>query len=142
LITDWITWPRGDEDIAIQTRQKIQLNSQNNQIVITVTNEGIKQGEDSITDQAEIQRYNILMLNELIDSINKLLSTATSSGAQGRYAIIDVQTGSDSSGLPHIIVRAPYDVVWDRLPSVLESIGIQVVTVVVRPDQLPSLLMV
>ncbi|WP_032114900.1 outer membrane protein assembly factor BamC [Candidatus Arsenophonus nilaparvatae] len=126
LITDWITWPRGDEDIAIQTRQKIQLNSQNNQIVITVTNEGIKQGEDSITDQAEIQRYNILMLNELIDSINKLRSTATSSGAQGRYAIIDVQTGSDSSGLPQIIVRAPYDVVWDRLPSVLESIGMQV----------------
>ncbi|MDR5611685.1 MAG: outer membrane protein assembly factor BamC [Arsenophonus sp.] len=126
LITDWITWPRGDEDIAIQTRQKIQLNPQNNQIVITVTNEGIKQGEESITDQAEIQRYNILMLNELIDSINKLRSTATSSGAQGRYAIIDVQTGSDSSGLPQIIVRAPYDVVWDRLPSVLESIGMQV----------------
>ncbi len=126
MITDWITWPRGDEDIAIQTRQKIQLNPQNNQIVITVTNEGIKQGEDSITDQAETQRYNILMLNELIDSINKLRSTATSSGAQGRYAIIDVQTGSDSSGLPQIIVRALYDVVWDRLPSVLESIGIQV----------------
>ncbi|MFS1563736.1 MAG: outer membrane protein assembly factor BamC [Candidatus Arsenophonus phytopathogenicus] len=126
LITDWITWPRGDEDIAIQTRQKIQLNPQNNQIVITVTNEGIKQGEENITDQAGLQRYNILMLNELIDSINKLRSTATSSGAQGGYAIIDVQTGSDSSGLPQIIVRAPYDVVWDRLPSVLESIGMQV----------------
>ncbi|CAA2931100.1 Outer membrane protein assembly factor BamC [Arsenophonus endosymbiont of Bemisia tabaci Q2] len=94
LITGWITWPRGDEYIAIQTRQKIQLNPENNQIVITVTNESIKQGEESITDQAEIQRYNILMLNELIDSINKLRSTATSSGAQAPYAIIDLQTGS------------------------------------------------
>ncbi|WGO84742.1 outer membrane protein assembly factor BamC [Arsenophonus apicola] len=126
LITDWITWPRGDEDIPLQTRQKIQLDAQNTQIVITVTNEGIKQGDEQITDAAEIQRYNILMLNELIDSINKLRNTATSSDTQGRYAIIDVQTGSDSSGLPQIIVRAPYDVVWDRLPSVLESIGMQV----------------
>lgn len=135
LITDWITWPRGDEDIAIQTRQKIQLNSQNNQIVITVTNEGIKQGEENITDQAEIQRYNILMLNQLIDSINKLRSTATSSGGQGRYAIIDVQTGSDSSGLSQIIVHAPYDVVWDRLPLCLKALVCKLVTVVVRPEQ-------
>ncbi|MFV9997655.1 MAG: outer membrane protein assembly factor BamC [Arsenophonus endosymbiont of Dermacentor nuttalli] len=126
LITDWITWPRGDEDIPLQTRQKIQLDSQNNQIVITVTNEGMKQGEESISDPLEIQRYNILMLNELIDSINKLRNSATSSDVQGRYTIIDVQSGSDSSGLPQIIVCAPYDVVWERLPSVLESIGIQV----------------
>ncbi|HGJ5877488.1 MAG TPA: outer membrane protein assembly factor BamC [Arsenophonus sp.] len=126
LITDWITWPRGDEDIPLQTRQKIQLDSQNNQIVITVTNEGMKQGEESISDPLEIQRYNVLMLNELIDSINKLRNSATSSDVQGHYAIIDVQSSSDNSGLPQIIVRAPYDVVWKRLPSVLENIGMQV----------------
>lgn len=78
LITDWITWPRGDEDIPLQTRQKIQLDKQNTQIVITVTNEGIKQCEEKITDVAEIQRYNVLMLNELIILINKLHNTATS----------------------------------------------------------------
>ncbi|MFS1539510.1 MAG: outer membrane protein assembly factor BamC [Candidatus Phlomobacter fragariae] len=126
LITDWITWPRGDEDIPLQTRQKIHLDSQNNQIVITITNEGMKQGEESIINPVEIQRYNILMLNELIDSINKLRNTAISFDAQGRYTVIDVQTGSDSIGLPQIIVRAPYDIVWDRLPSVLERIGMKV----------------
>ncbi|MFP3029350.1 MAG: outer membrane protein assembly factor BamC [Arsenophonus sp.] len=126
LITDWITWPRGDEDIAIQTRQKTQLVRQNNQIIITVTNEGIKHGEQNITDPLKIQRYNILMLNELIDSINELRNNRTSSDAEDRYSIIDVQTASDTSGLPQIIVLAPYNIVWDKLPSVLERIGIQV----------------
>ncbi|MGP1925116.1 MAG: outer membrane protein assembly factor BamC [Arsenophonus sp. NEOnobi-MAG3] len=126
LITDWITWPQRDEDIPIQTRQKTQLDRQNNQIIITVTNEGIKQGEKNITDPVKIQRYNILMLNELIDSINKLRNNRSSSGSEDRYSIIDVQTASDSTGLPKIIVRAPYNIVWDKLPSVLERIGIQI----------------
>ncbi|MGP1955164.1 MAG: outer membrane protein assembly factor BamC, partial [Arsenophonus sp. NC-QC1-MAG3] len=80
LITDWITWPRGDEDIPIQTRQKIQLDRKNNKIIITVTNEGIRQDEKNIIDPIEIQRYNVLMLNELIVSINKLRNIRTSSG--------------------------------------------------------------
>ncbi|MGP1959049.1 MAG: outer membrane protein assembly factor BamC [Arsenophonus sp. NC-CH8-MAG3] len=126
LITDWITWSRGDEDIAIQTRQKTQLDRQNNQIIITVTNEGIKKGEENIFDPVEIQRYNVLMLNELIDSINKLRNTRTSSSVKGHYAIIDVKTSNDSSGLPQIIVHAPYDIVWDKLLLILESIGMQV----------------
>ncbi|MFP3013963.1 MAG: outer membrane protein assembly factor BamC [Arsenophonus sp. NC-QC1-MAG3] len=126
LITDWITWPRGDEDIPIQTRQKTQLDQKNNKIIITITNEGIRQGEENIIDPVEIQRYNVLMLNELIVSINKLRNTRTSSGVKGNYAIIDVQTNNDNSGLPQIIVRAPYDIVWNKLPSILESIGMQV----------------
>ncbi|MGP1956806.1 MAG: outer membrane protein assembly factor BamC [Arsenophonus sp. NC-PE1-MAG3] len=126
LITDWITWPRRDEDIPIQTRQKTQLDQQNNQIIITVTNEGIKQGEKNIIDPVEIQRYNVLMLNQLIESINKLRNTRTSSSIKDHYAIIDVQTSNDSSGLPQIIVHAPYDIIWDKLPSILENIGMRV----------------
>ncbi|MGP1959660.1 MAG: outer membrane protein assembly factor BamC [Arsenophonus sp. NC-TX2-MAG3] len=126
LITDWITWPRGDEDIPIQTRQKIQLDRKNNKIIITVTNEGIRQDEKNIIDPIEIQRYNVLMLNELIVSINKLRNIRTSSGVKDHYAIIDVQTSNDNSGLPQIIVRAPYDIVWNKLPSILESIGMQI----------------
>ncbi|MGP1928998.1 MAG: outer membrane protein assembly factor BamC [Arsenophonus sp. NC-WZS1-MAG3] len=126
LITDWITWPRGDEDIPMQTQQKIQLDRKNNKIIITVTNEGIRQGEENITDPVEIQRYNVLMLNELIVSINKLRNTRTSSGVKDHYPIIDAQTSNDNSGLPQIIVCAPYDIVWNKLPSILESIGMQV----------------
>ncbi|MFP3014470.1 MAG: outer membrane protein assembly factor BamC [Arsenophonus sp.] len=81
LITDWITWSREDEDIHLQTMQKISLDSQNNQLVITVTNENIKRGNKNIIDPMEIQRYNTLMLNELIYSINKLRNMTRNSDA-------------------------------------------------------------
>ncbi|MGP1932175.1 MAG: outer membrane protein assembly factor BamC, partial [Arsenophonus sp. ET-DL12-MAG3] len=57
LITDWITWPKRNKDIFLQTRQKIRLNSRNNQTIITVSNEGIKHGKKNIADPVEIQRY-------------------------------------------------------------------------------------
>ncbi|AMA65130.1 Outer membrane protein assembly factor BamC precursor [Candidatus Arsenophonus lipoptenae] len=72
LITDWISWERKDEDIPVQTKQKIQFKLKNNQIIITISNEGIKQKSKNISSPTEIQRYNMLMLNKLIYSINKL----------------------------------------------------------------------
>ena len=54
--------------------------------------------------------------------MRNLSENSATSNLQG---IIDVQTGSDNAGLPVIIVRAPFDVVWDRLPIALESVGMK-----------------
>lgn len=39
---------------------------------------------------------------------------------------LDVQSGTDDTGLPVVIVRAPYVVVWERLPPALTKLGMTV----------------
>lgn len=126
VVTDWVVWDRADEDVPLQTRHRLVIAPQGYQIILTITNEGIKQGEQNITDPVEIQRYNKLLLNEIVDSLYILRDTSKQDKLGNTFGIIDVQSGSDSSGLPQVIARAPFDVVWDRLPVVLESIGMKV----------------
>ncbi|MGP1871274.1 MAG: outer membrane protein assembly factor BamC [Arsenophonus sp. ER-BJ3-MAG3] len=136
LITDWIIWPRGDEEIFIKTRQKIELKKKNNQIIIEITNKGIKKGEQNITDPMQIQRYNILMMNELIDSINKLRNRKITSNLgilEKRYTTIDIETINGDNGLSQIVVHAPYDIIWNRLPSVLNHMNMKI------NDSIPSI---
>lgn len=123
--TDWITWLRADENVPFQTRQRLVIAQSGNVISLTVTNEGLRQGETEITDPAEVKRYNILMLNELVDGLNRMRNLSENTASSSLQGIIDVQSGSDNAGLPVIIVRAPFDVVWDRLPIALESVGMK-----------------
>ncbi|HBO22870.1 MULTISPECIES: outer membrane protein assembly factor BamC [unclassified Providencia] len=124
--TNWVKWDRADEDVAIESRHKITVQPENNMIALTVTNLGMQQGTESITDAAEMQRYNKLLLNELTDNLFALRDTSNKNSIQNAYGIIDVQTGSDTTGLPLVIVRAPFDAVWERLPHTLENVGMKV----------------
>ncbi|MCK9781590.1 MULTISPECIES: outer membrane protein assembly factor BamC [Enterobacterales] len=123
--TDWITWLRADENVPFQTRQRLVIAQSGNVISLTVTNEGLRQGETEVTDPSEVKRYNILMLNELVDGLNRMRNLSENTASSSLQGIIDVQSGSDNAGLPVIIVRAPFDVVWDRLPIALESVGMK-----------------
>lgn len=123
--TDWITWLRADENVPFQTRQRLVIAQSGNVISLTVTNEGLRQGETEVTDPSEVKRYNILMLNELVDGLNRMRNLSENTANSSLQGIIDVQSGSDNAGLPVIIVRAPFDVVWDRLPIALESVGMK-----------------
>ncbi|MCE1750405.1 outer membrane protein assembly factor BamC, partial [Enterobacter hormaechei] len=71
LTTDWIDWLRADENVPYQARHRISVARQSYQIELSVTNEGLRQGDHQITDPLEIQRYNTLMLNELIEGVNQ-----------------------------------------------------------------------
>ena len=37
-----------------------------------------------------------------------------------------MQSGADDTGLPMLIVRAPFNLVWQRLPGALEKVGMKV----------------
>lgn len=124
--TDWVKWERADEDVPLESRHKVTVQPQGGMIALTVTNLGLRQSTEAVTDQAEIQRYNKLLLNELTDSLYALRDTSNKNSIQSAYGIIDVQSGSDATGLPVVIVRAPFDAVWERLPRKLESIGMKV----------------
>ncbi|MDX7992416.1 outer membrane protein assembly factor BamC [Xenorhabdus littoralis] len=125
LTTDWITWSRADENIPYQGRYRISVAQQDYQTVLSVSSDGLKHGEKEIKDPAEIQRYSVLMLNELASGLSQQQEAESQNSAKDSGALI-VQSGSDNTGLPQIIVRAPYNVIWNRLPYALESFGMQV----------------
>lgn len=39
---------------------------------------------------------------------------------------MDVQSAADDTGLPMLVVRGPFNVVWQRLPAALEKVGMKV----------------
>ncbi|WP_118986992.1 outer membrane protein assembly factor BamC [Photorhabdus sp. CRCIA-P01] len=126
LTTDWLDWPRADENVPYQTRHRISVARQSYQIELSVTNEGLRQGDHQITDPLEIQRYNTLMLNELIEGVNQQRERISDDSVARNLGSLDVRSGGDTSGLPQMIVRAPYNIVWDRLPAALEKVGMKV----------------
>ncbi|MBD2791695.1 outer membrane protein assembly factor BamC [Xenorhabdus szentirmaii] len=125
LTTDWISWLRADENVPYQGRFHISVIPQGYQTVLSVSNEGLKHDGKEIKNPSEIQRYNVLMLNELVNGLSQQQEAATQSSTKDS-GVLPVQSGSDNTGLPQIIVRAPYNVVWNRLPYALESVGMQV----------------
>ncbi|MQL46861.1 outer membrane protein assembly factor BamC [Photorhabdus khanii] len=126
LTTDWIEWPRADENVPYQIRYRISVARQSYQIELSVANEGLRQGDQPIIDPIEVQRYNALMLNELIEGVNQQRERISDNTAARNLGPLDVQSGGDTSGLPQMIVRAPYNIVWDRLPAALEKVGMKV----------------
>lgn len=124
--TDWVKWDRADENVPIESRHKVTVQPENGMMALTVTSLGLRQGGETITDVVETQRYNKLLLNELTDNLYTLRDTSNKNSIQNAYGIIDVQTGSDNTGLPLVVVRAPFDAVWERLPHTLESVGMKV----------------
>lgn len=125
ILTEWITWTRADENVPFETRHRLAIMPSGNQITLVITNEGLRQGSNDVTDPAEITRYNTLLLNEIVDGLNRMRSLSENTATSNLQGIIDVQSGSDNAGLPVIIVRAPFDVTWDRLPIALESVGMK-----------------
>ncbi|PHM29214.1 outer membrane protein assembly factor BamC [Xenorhabdus budapestensis] len=125
LTTDWILWPRSDENVPYKGRYHISVAQQGYQIVLTVSNAGLEHSGKVVNNPLEIQHYNALMLNELVRGLSEQQELLAQSGTPDTGALV-VQSGSDNTGLPQIIVRAPYNTVWNRLPYALESIGMQV----------------
>lgn len=127
LTTDWIQWARADEDNQYEGRYLISLQKQGTQQALVVkTLELRQQGQTSkITDTAEIQRYNGMMMNTISTGLDKQDNLANSQSANN-LATLDVQSSSDETGLPMLVVRAPYSTVWERLPAALEKLGMKV----------------
>ncbi|MGM3174897.1 outer membrane protein assembly factor BamC [Dickeya lacustris] len=126
LTTDWVNWKREDENAAHQARYQISLQTQGYQLALTVKLLELQQNTVPVTDGNEIQRYSSLMLNTLSDELDKRLNESESAQANRNSQQLNVQSGADDSGLPLLVVRGPYNQVWDRLPKALDKVGMTV----------------
>ncbi|MDX5628194.1 MULTISPECIES: outer membrane protein assembly factor BamC [unclassified Brenneria] len=126
LTTDWITWARQDEDLQYRGRYQIAVQQQGYQTLVVVTLLALEQQNTPITEPAQVQRYTGLMLNTITESLDSQATERENALAHRTSGSLDVQSGADDTGLPLLVVRGPYILVWDRLPAALSKIGMQI----------------
>ena len=126
LTTGWVDWKRLDEDQQYRGRYQISVKQQGYQQAVMVKLVNLEQAGKPVADIASLQRYSAEMLNVISAGIDKN-DTAALNAAQSRTdATLDVQSAADDTGLPMLVVRGPFNTVWQRLPGVLEKVGMKI----------------
>lgn len=126
LTTDWVQWNRADEDHQYRGRYQIAVQQQGYQQALSVKLLELQQEGKAVTSPVQLQRYTAQMLNELSAGLDKIETTREDAAAKGSTAQINVQSGADDTGLPNLVVRAPFNVVWERLPAALARVGMSI----------------
>lgn len=126
LTTDWVQWNRADEDNQYRGRYQLSVQPQGGQQALTVKLLELQQQDNVVTSPVQIQRYTAQMLNEISSGLDKIETGREDAAASRSPTQIDVQSGADDTGLPNLILRAPFNVVWQRLPATLKRMGMEV----------------
>ena len=127
LETDWISWESPDEDTEIDSRYEITLIDQDGRHGFKVNLIGWREG-NQVKPVTELnrERYNVLMTNLITVRYDQTARELAQQKSQNLVKHIPVTMGKDRSGLPVIIARSPYNVAWDRIPSILPKMGFKV----------------
>ncbi|OLQ90677.1 outer membrane protein assembly factor BamC [Vibrio panuliri] len=122
--TDWITWVAEDESLPLSTRYELARSVQNGRQVISLAlidwREGSEEQPVTFTNK---ERYSALMANLLTARYDLDIRKEAERKASELIKQIPISMGTDRSGLPVIIARSPYDVLWSRLPNILPAMG-------------------
>ncbi len=126
LTTDWVQWNRADEDEQYRGRYQIAVKPQGYQQAVVVKLLGLEQAGKPVSDAASMQRYSAQMLNVISAGLDKAQTDLQNAKDNRASAQLDVQSAADDTGLPMLVVRGPFNVVWSRLPTTLEKAGMKV----------------
>lgn len=125
LTTDWINWNRPDEDHQYRGRYQVSVVAQGYEQTLMVKPLALEQKGQVVSNATDIQRYTAQLLNDISAELSDAARTRQNAAAS-RAGTVDVQSGADDTGLPNLIVRAPFDVTWQRLPKALPLAGMTV----------------
>ena len=125
--TDWVNWNNEDEDTEIGSRYRIEKSAESgrNSYLISLI-EWREDGVEKPVTAINKERYSILMTNLVTVRYDERERELARLRAQQLVKQIPISMGQDRSGLPVIIARAPYNVFWERLPTVLGQLGFTV----------------
>ena len=126
LSTEWVEWNRADEDQQYRGRYQISVKPQGYQQAVVVKLLNLEQAGKPVSDAASLQRYSAEMLNSISAGLDKTQTDQQNAKDNRAATQLDVQSAADDTGLPMLVVRAPYNVVWGRLPATLEKVGMKV----------------
>lgn len=127
LETEWVSWTNEDDETQVSSRYTIEKSEKpgdnSYQITLIDWREGEKDEPVSVINK---ERYSILMTNLVMSRYDAKVREEARLRAQELVKQIPITMGQDRSGLPVIIARAPYNVFWERLPSLLDELGFTV----------------
>ncbi|SCC56014.1 outer membrane protein assembly factor BamC [Kosakonia oryziphila] len=126
LTTGWVDWNRLDEDQQYRGRYQISVKPQGYQQAVVVKLLNLEQSGKPVADAASLQRYSTEMLNVISGGLDKSVTDAQNAAEKRSVTSLDVQSSADDTGLPMLVVRGPFNIVWKRLPGVLEKVGMKV----------------
>ena len=126
LSTDWVQWNRADEDQQYRGRYQITVQPQGYQQAVVVKLVNLEQAGKAVADPSALQRYSAQMLNVIAAGLDKAQTDRQNALDNRNVNQISVQSGADDTGLPLLVARAPFNVVWGRLPATLQKVGMKV----------------
>ncbi|EIU7615173.1 outer membrane protein assembly factor BamC [Vibrio vulnificus] len=122
--TGWVTWRSEDEEMEIGSRYAIDRFEANNRhgfkINLVDWREGTELKPVTVTNK---ERYNVFMTNLVTSQYDQVKRDEAQRRAQELVKQIPITMGTDRSGFPVIIARTPYNVLWQRLPTILPQMG-------------------
>ncbi|WP_456296875.1 outer membrane protein assembly factor BamC [Vibrio sp. AK197] len=127
LETEWVTWQSEDEESEIGSRYRMTKFNDGGQYGFRISlidwREGGKRMPVTTTSK---ERYNALMTNLVTARYDSDMRAEAARQAQEQLKQIPITMGSDRSGFPVIIARTPYNALWQRIPTLLPTMGFSV----------------
>ncbi len=78
-------------------------------------------GGKPVADAASMQRYSTEMMNVISAGLDKSATDSLRTLRKSVFTTTDVQSAADDTGLPMLVVRGPFNVVWQRPPAALKK---------------------
>ena len=125
--TEWVNWLSEDEDVPLGARYQLTRFSSNSRQAIKLSLVDWRQGSQEVpVSLTNKERYSALMTNLVAARYDLDIRLEAERQARELVKRIPISMGTDRSGLPVIIARAPYDVLWARLPKILPEMGFKI----------------
>lgn len=122
--TDWVTWTSEDEDGELGARYQIDRVAAEGRHGFRISLIDWRQnGKEMPVTATNKERYNALMTNLVTARYDLDLREEAARKAEQLVKQIPISMGSDRSGFPVIIARTQYNVLWNRLPTLLPNMG-------------------
>ncbi|MDA9556204.1 outer membrane protein assembly factor BamC [Vibrio sp.] len=127
LKTDWVSWKFIDENYEFSSKYSIKKVQANRRFGLSFDLTDWQQdGEKAKVSALNKERYTAHFVNTVTlyyDEQERLITEQKALALQNQ---IPFSMSSDRTGLPVIIARAPYDVMWQRVAPILIEMGFDV----------------
>lgn len=125
--TEWVTWVSEDEAAPLSARYELTRGASNGRQFVRLALIDWRQGDDQQSPTyTNKERYSALMANLLTARYDLDIRQEAERKASELVKQIPISMGTDRSGLPVIISRSPYDVLWARMPKILPEMGFKI----------------
>jgi outer membrane protein assembly factor BamC len=122
--TGWVEWLAPDEEQALYSRHEFSKLEANGRFGFSVKLTEWKEGNAvKLASTTNRERYNTFMTNRVTSKYDQNIRDAAALEAEQLVKNIPISMGTDKSGLPVIIARTPYNLFWQRVPTLLPSMG-------------------